>query len=527
MPTTNLTAWQAGAAIVAIALASLAACAAEGDLLDSGIRPEDVRKRSWLDYVRQCSDALMVHGTDRYGKTRGPLLMNILDVRTGECPANPKAFDEAWRVGRRGRRGPGGGNLYLDQTTLSVMRGLTGLTGSKKYADFAHKCANYTMTKLVDRNGLFWWGYHRHYDAHRDIKTGHSGNVHEIHVQQIAWPMLWAINPRAVHNEIEAIWQWHVIDRKTGEINRHADKKRGCDFAMSAGEILLAFAFLHARAKTRDTVWLDRARLVADYHWTRRRRTTNLIPNRPNAGRNRFDGSHFDTSITGLYCVRLLEAFELTGQAAFRDQAVAYLKAYAKYGWDAKAKTFWGCLKLDGARVPGPRIAGKGYGVYEPRGAIDLWQPYIAGYEHPLATAQAFAFAAEVTGDRVLLDAAGKWARCIRRRFPPRRCLSKTWYDGYARNYAPHGTYAGNYGRAISFFLHMARLTGDAAHRQFAEVIAREAVSKLYYRGLFRGHPAKPYYESDDDVGFLLRALVHLHQTSTAGDLSKIVYKNW
>ena len=112
-------------------------------------------------------------------------------------------------------------------------------------------------------------------------------------------------------------------------------------------------------------------------------------------------------------------------------------------------------------------------------------------------------------------------------RVPPRRCLSKTWYGGYARKYAPHGTHAGNYGRAISFFLHMARLTGNASHRQFAKVIARQAVSKLYYWGLFRGHPAKPYYESADDVGFLLRALVQLHQTSTAKDLSKIVYKNW
>jgi hypothetical protein len=401
----------------AIALASVSA--AEGDLLDSGIRPEDVQKRPWLDYVRQCADVLMVHGTDRYGKVRSPMLMNIIDVRTRECPANPKAFDEAWRVARRGRRGPAGGNLYLDQATLAVMRGLTGLTGSKKYADFAHKCANHTMTKLVDRNGLFWWGYHRHYDAYKDRMTGHSGNPHEIHIQQVAWPTLWAINPKAVRNEIDAIWEWHVIDKKTGEINRHADKKRGCDFAMSAGEILLSFAFLHTRAKTRDTVWLDRARLVADYHWTSRRRTTNLIPNRPNAGPKRFDGSHFDTSITGLYCVRLLEAFELTRHAAFRDQAVAYLKAYAKYGWDAKSKMFWGSLKLDGTPVPGPRVSGGGYKVYEPRGAIDLWQPYIAGYEHPLATAQAFAFAADVTRDPVLLDAAKKWARLIRREFPP------------------------------------------------------------------------------------------------------------
>jgi len=66
-----------------------------------------------------------------------------------------------------------------------------------------------------------------------------------------------------------------------------------------------------------------------------------------------------------------------------------------------------------------------------------------------------------------------------------------------------------------------------AADRTFHEAAARQAVSKLYYRGLFRGHPAKPYYESADDVGFLLRALVQLHETTTAKGRSKVVYKNW
>ena len=37
-------------------------------------------------------------------------------------------------------------------------------------------------------------------------------------------------------------------------------------------------------------------------------------------------------------------------------------------------------------------------------------------------------------------------------------------------------------------------------------------MSKLYYNGLFRGHPAKPYYEATDGVGFLLYALLELDQ---------------
>ena len=52
-----------------------------------------------------------------------------------------------------------------------------------------------------------------------------------------------------------------MIDKSTGEINRHADGQSGCDFAMSGGEMIGAFAF--AYQKTREQVWLDRARLLA------------------------------------------------------------------------------------------------------------------------------------------------------------------------------------------------------------------------------------------------------------------------
>ena len=57
--------------------------------LDSGLKPDDVEKRRYLEYVRECVGLLIAHGTDRYGETRSPLLMNILDVRTRSCPRDP------------------------------------------------------------------------------------------------------------------------------------------------------------------------------------------------------------------------------------------------------------------------------------------------------------------------------------------------------------------------------------------------------------------------------------------------------
>jgi neutral ceramidase len=472
------------------------------------------RDGRYLGYVRQCLDVLIECGTDRYGAAHSPLLMNILDVRTRECPADPEAFDEAYRVTRRERRGPGGGNLWMDQETIRAMYALSRQTGDLRYAQFADRSLSHVMTQMVDEKGLFWWGWHRHYDAHRDEMTGHAGNWHEIHVQRGAWPELWAVDARAVTRQIEALWEWHVIDKATGEVNRHDDGRRGCDFAMSAGEILRAFALLHHQ--THQPQWLQRARLLADYYWQRRHPETNLIPNRPNAGPTRFDGSHFDTSIAGLYCRCLLDAFQWTGDPVFRDQAVAYLKAYAKHGYDPATGKFWGSLRLDGTPVPGPRLR-DGYAQYEPRGHIDLWQPYVAGYEHPLDAAITCVLAAQMTGDDSLIEASERWAKFIERGLPAGPCQNDTWYDAFAREQAQQGAYADHYGKAIQFFLGRYNLSGQEHYRKLARSVADDAIRKLFHNGLFRGHPAKPYYESIDGVGTLLMALLELESTVAVG----------
>ena len=45
-----------------------------------------------------------------------------------------------------------------------------------------------------------------------------------------------------------------------------------------------------------------------------------------------------------------------------------------------------------------------------------------------------------------------------------------------------------------------------------ARKFADKAIEKLCHKGLFRGHPAKPYYEAMDGVGYLLYALLELDQ---------------
>jgi uncharacterized protein YyaL (SSP411 family) len=387
---------------------------------------------------------------------------------------------------------------------------MSNRTGDRKYAEAADAYVAYYMDHLVDEKGFLWWGWHRHYDVFTDEMTGHSGNHHEIHaIHDIYWDRLWAVNPDATRREIEACWTWHVVDKDTGEINRHGDGQHGCDFAMSSASFIDAFAFLYA--KTGNTVWLDRARLLEAYYHQRRNRETDLFPDRPNAGADRFDGGAFVTSITGCYCRGLLNAWARSKEDRFRDHAADYLVAYGKHAYDANTGKYYGALKLDGTVIPGPRTEGD-YAQYEPRGHLDLWEPYVAGYQYALYTAEAFARAYGLTRRPELLTTAERFAAWLERTPPGAIETERTWYSPYTDSAGRHGTYAGKYGRAIFLYLQLYGLTGKTIYLAQAGEIANMAIDKLYVNGLFKGHPAKPYYEAIDGVGFLLQALLDLDE---------------
>ena len=468
------------------------------------------REQTYGYYVQKCLDTLMVYGTDRYGEIYAPILVSILDVTSRDCPQNPEPLDEEWRVTRRERRNPAGANLLTDQPLLKSMYLYSTVSGNNKYADFARQYTDYYLKNLVDDKDLLWWGWHRHYDVYEDIKTGHQGNHHEIHaVHCIDWEHLWQTDPATVSKAIKAIWHWHVIDKKTCEINRHDDGKPGCDFSMSAGAYIEAFAFLYT--KTHQQIWLDRANLLRQYYWDRRNTETDLFPDRPNAGTDRFDGGSFVTAIPGLFCHSLLKTYELTGDADFLNDALAYLKAYARFGFDETTGKFWGALRLDGSVIPGPCTLGD-YAQYEPRGHLDLWEPYVLGYQYPIYAAQAYAHAYHLSDEPDLLIMAERFAKWIENTPVGVVETEKTWFGFYSNSFGKQGTYAGKYGRTISFFLHLYVLTENEHYLQVARRFADSAIKKLYSNGLFRGHPAKPYYEAVDGVGYLLYALLELDQ---------------
>ncbi len=477
-------------------------------------------ENAYMKTAKECIDNLIRYGKDNYGLIKTPLMVSILDVRDGYCPANPENFDEYFRVMRRERRNPAGSDLYADQDLLKTMFLLSNILNCEKYKKCAEEYIGYYLNNLIDEHGFIWWGEHRHYDVFADVRAGHLGSFHEIHAtNDIDWENLYRINPVAIEREIEAIWQWHVIDKKTGEINRHGDGRPGCDFSMSAGAYIEAFSFMYK--KTKEAEWLRRAKFIADYYWEKRDRRTNLFPERPNAGQTRFDGSAFVTSITGPYCKSLLLAFEQTGERLFLNQALTYLKAYLKYGFDAKRKKFWGALKLHGEPIKGPRVyaadadSDEGYLAQLPAGDLLLWQPYMLGYEYPLHTAQSFIYAYRVSHDKEMLRGAEFFANWIKKSLPEKEQAEDSWFRAYYLEFGKQGTYADHYGRTILFYTDLYKSTKKKGYIKQARKVANQSIEKLYENGLFRGHPAKPYYEAVDGVGKLLFALLVLELTDS------------
>ncbi len=139
-------------------------------------------------------------------------------------------------------------------------------------------------------------------------------------------------------------------------------------------------------------------------------------------------------------------------------------------------------------------------------------------YEFAVEAAEASLYAWEQSGPTVaardpeLLAIARRWGEVLRRNMAP--SLGRRWKaeveEAMPAVKQTGGTYAENYGRAISFYVNLYHATGDQRDLRLAKRLAREAIEKLYANGLFKGHPAKPHYQSNDGVGFLLHALMQL-----------------
>lgn len=476
------------------------------------ISPEELRR-----VVTTCIDNLLEHGRDTYGPVETPMLMSVIDIRTESAPREPETYDALVRSeGRMHRRNPGGCDLWEDQALLRTLYTLAERHKRKDYTDAANAYTRSFFERSRKNNGLLAWGSHIYYDAYTDAPGGDGDGAgpHETLVIAPNWDRMYAVVPERVTEEIDLAYEWHLVDTNTGLFNRHDDKSPGCDFAFMGGELVYENAFLYKQ--TKNPVYLQRAKTVANRHWNARNPDTNLPPDAPGTG-DRYDAHHAFTTITGPYASLLLKSYEASGDPWFRDCALAYLKAYLQYGWDDEAGQWRAMLQLDGTPVMSQET-GTGYDVWKPTGYVDIWRTIMFSYEFPLIAAQTSLYAWELTGDRDALSSARNWGRNIRGALPVAdgRRWRKELEDAMPDAVKTGGTYAENYGRAISFFLRLHRATKDDADLELAHDLAREAIDKLVESGWVKGHPAKPYYESTDGVGFLLYALLELAEHPAA-----------
>ncbi|GMV91652.1 MAG: hypothetical protein AMXMBFR82_14300 [Candidatus Hydrogenedentota bacterium] len=481
-------------------------------VLAAGPNPAE-NKELYRSCVRSHADSMLEHGTDRYGHVQTPLFMSIIDIASESSPPDPLPLDGYIRAEeRQHRRNPAGSDLWEDQPLLRTLYTLSELTGESRYADACDAYIQTYFERSRKENGLLAWGSHIYYDAYKDAPGGDGDGAgpHEILVLLPEWERMWRVTPDLFQQEVEGIWEWHVVDKETGLHNRHDDKSVGCDFAFSGGSFLQAFAFMYR--KTGEPKYLDWAKTVAGRHWNARNPETNLAPDAPSTG-DRYDAHHCFTTVTGPHAAALLRAYELTNDPWFRDVALAYVKAYLQYGWDNDARQWRAMLALDGTPVMDQAMDDH-YDLWKPVGYIDIWRTVMFSYEFPMIAAQTSIYAYELSGDPAALESAQHWAENIRSNLPPQigRRWKKELLECLPEAEQTGGTYAENYGRAISFFLHLHYATGDTADLATATALADEAISKLYVNGWFKGHPAKPYYESTDGVGLLLYALLELSE---------------
>ncbi|MCC6699083.1 MAG: hypothetical protein IT365_25895 [Candidatus Hydrogenedentes bacterium] len=474
---------------------------------------DEAKSNHYRECVTEHVDNFLERGMDHYGEVQTPMFMSIIDLETLESPREPLPLDGIIRCEeRQHRRNPAGCDLWEDQPLLRTLYAMGALTGDTRYAD---ACDSYIKTffeRSRKENGMLAWGSHIFYNAYTDRPGGDQDGKgpHEILVLLPEWERMWRVTPELLTKEVEGIWEWHVVDKETGLHNRHDDKSVGCDFAFSGGSFVQAFAFMYG--KTRDPKYLQWAKTVASRHWNARNPETNLAPDAPSTG-DRYDAHHCFTTVSGPHAAALLRAYEVSGDPWFKDVALAYINAYLKYGWDAEARQWRAMLALDRTPVM-EQASDEYYDQWKPVGYIDIWRTVMFSYEFPMLAAQTSIYAFEVTGDAGALESARHWAENIRADMPPH--IGRRWRDALVAALpeaeAKGGTYAENYGRAISFFLHLHYATGDPAGLETATALADEAIEKLYANGWFKGHPAKPYCESTDGVGLLLYALLELSE---------------
>ncbi len=513
-------------------------------------------KQDYATRVRTCLDTLVSKGRDRYGKQHSPMFAAILDANTLECPENPPVYEVLpvrMDPGRPWQHSPGAANHFFDQATFLAMDAMTRISGDKKYRRAVLDALNFNLNTAVDHHGFPALGGHTRWNFYKDRIDADSEH-HELWYWPMAWELWYEADPQKMKQYAEKMWHWHVVDKETGETNRHSDMQHGWSFTCCDGTMMSIWGFMATKSNDPQEKAKFRAmcQKVSDYHWNRRDPKTGFHPSsggQYGITKNRYDTKGFNTSNIPwaramIICGRQTDNQELVSRGR------AILDSYARFGYNPKTALFYSQLRLDGTPVDVDSKRDPVSGEYEPVGYLATWMPDTGWHEIPLHTAQAYVWAAENIDRKAYLPTARRFGRILIRAWKERYAGYQTWAEyrhalkpfglkdvtkpgqtrqlryndgagvdqqllsryrngGYVYQ-APYGLFADHYGRMIQFSVSMHRLTTDEQWLSLATEVADDAVKELWRGKIFVGHPSKQHYMAGDQVGILLLALLQL-----------------
>ncbi len=204
-----------------VAMMGLAGCAATAE---SGVRtPTSMARRSeqcagYLKIAKAYANALIEHGTDTYGSVHSGMLLSIMDRSTlrpySSMPKAPSGVRSGDRVTSHGS------NVNVDQNVYRVLYTLTKITGDAKYA----KAADSALAKFLEvtshpKTKFLAWGEHLCWNLKTDTW---AGKIHEPKRPTVLFDKFYELNPQAIIEYSEALWEHQISDHESGNFSRHA-----------------------------------------------------------------------------------------------------------------------------------------------------------------------------------------------------------------------------------------------------------------------------------------------------------------
>ncbi len=360
----------------------------------------------WLTVVRDYADRVLEHGRDVYGPKQTPLLVDGINIDTGEpvewIYAGPHSKDEKkwnkYEVFAFQRPGDRWilSNLACQQTLFRTLDALTTITGDPHFRDAALDATRYAFRHHRSKSGVLYWGGHIAYDARRD-KVVLEQHMHELKFHFPHYPLMIAANKKAALNFIEGFWATHIIDWRTLDMNRHGDHLnrsasrfpwkhryapdpppfpgKGLSFCGTGCDLILAgVEYYRATRRGAPLEWANR---LASRYAEARNSATGLvgyqytIPEDDRA-RAQFGGTANEATFLGPDMMRfryprnavawflVADLLGSQGGEYYRENAIADLRAIARHAYNPSDNTLHPLL-VDGTKIDPDKVTKAGY----------------------------------------------------------------------------------------------------------------------------------------------------------------------